>query len=109
MSRRTVRPKPEVKAVLRTLGKSIRMARQRRGLSIDDVAERADVLGIVVTAIEKGEANVTMGAYANVLFALKLHEDLLSVALDTRLQGRLDQVKTVSRERRRSRFRDSFY
>ena len=96
-----VRPKSGVKAVLRTLGKSIRVARQARGLSVEEVAERADVMSMVVLAIEKGEANVTMGAYANVLFALGLHQDLLSVALDNKLQERLDQVKEVVRTKKR--------
>ena len=84
------------------------MARQARGLSIEEVAERADVMSMVVLAIEKGEANVTMGAYANVLFALGLHQDLLSVAAVASTRPKAADKKIMPRTKKQ-RIRRSLF
>lgn len=47
--------------------------------------------------IERGEAGVTLGAYANVLHSLGLHGDLSSVASDDELGRKLQDAALMSR------------
>lgn len=61
-------------------GRSIRLARRRRGLSAGLVAERAGMSRPTLRAIERGNAGVTLGAVANVLHSLGLEQDLAQLA-----------------------------
>jgi transcriptional regulator with XRE-family HTH domain len=69
-----IKTSPGTKRELRTLGSRIREARLRRELSQSLVAERASVSVQTVGKIEKGDAGVSVGAYAMVLQALGLLE-----------------------------------
>jgi len=69
-----IKTSPGTKRELRTLGSRIRKARLRRELSQSLVAERASVSVQTVGKIEKGDASVSVGAYAMVLQALGLLE-----------------------------------
>ena len=88
---------------MRGLGENIRMARLRRGLPARLVAERAGMSRTTLHAIEKGEGGVTMGAYANVLHCLGLHEDLALVARDDTLGRKLQDASLPTRGRGRRR------
>jgi transcriptional regulator with XRE-family HTH domain len=66
---------PGTKRELRTLGARIREARLRRELPQSLVAERASISLQTIGRIEKGDAGVSIGAYAMVLQALGLIED----------------------------------
>jgi DNA-binding XRE family transcriptional regulator len=52
------------------------MARLRRHLPSELVAERAYISRQTLTAIEKGSPSVAIGAYAAVLHALKIDEQI---------------------------------
>jgi transcriptional regulator with XRE-family HTH domain len=65
---------PGTKRELRTLGARIREARLRRELPQSLVAERASISLQTIGRIEKGDARVSIGAYAMVLQALGLIE-----------------------------------
>jgi len=65
---------------LRKLGKDIGDARKRRRITMELMAERAGISRVTLTKIEKGEATVSMGAYASVLFALGLVDHLQALA-----------------------------
>jgi transcriptional regulator with XRE-family HTH domain len=86
---------------MRGLGENIRLARLRRGLTARLVAERAGMSRTTLHAIEKGKAGVTMGAYANVLHCLGLHEDLSLVARDDTLGRKLQDASLPTRGRGR--------
>ena len=70
MPRQTTLPHPAVRQLLRELGESIRLARLRRGFSMQLVAERAGMSRTTLRAVENGEPGVTLGSYANVLHSL---------------------------------------
>ena len=64
------------------MGEQIKLARLRRSVSIELVAERAGVSRQSVASVEKGSHSVAIGIYANVLLALGLQSDILQIAKD---------------------------
>ncbi len=55
---------------LKIMGEQIMLARKRRHLSMQDIADRATVTRLTVSKVEHGDPTVSMGIYARVLFAL---------------------------------------
>jgi transcriptional regulator with XRE-family HTH domain len=78
---------PKNLQILKELGEKIQLARLRRKLSAQQVAERAGINRKTVFNIEQGSPTVSMGSYLQVLFVLGLEKDLLMVA-DTDPLGR---------------------
>ncbi|MFH1466880.1 MAG: helix-turn-helix transcriptional regulator [Pseudomonadota bacterium] len=99
MARTTTVQHPSVQRLLRGLGENIRLARLRRGFSAQLVAERAGMSRTTLRAVERGEAGVTLGAYANVLHSLGLHDDLGLLARDDELGRKLQDARMPSRGR----------
>ena len=99
MARRTNIQHPSVQRLLQDLGENIRLARVRRRLSAQLVAERAGMSRTTLRGIERGDAGVTLGAYANVLHALGLHGDLALVARDDELGRKLQDAAMPARVR----------
>ncbi|MGX1201132.1 helix-turn-helix domain-containing protein [Marinobacter sp. MBR-105] len=64
---------------IRTLGKHIRIARKRRSLTQQDLADRASVGVATVQRLERGES-VSLDILANILVAMDLEDTLSSVA-----------------------------
>lgn len=100
MGRKAVTVLPQTQKLLSQMGEQIRLARLRRHLTSELVAERAGVSRQTVTAIEKGSASVALGAYANVLHALGgLERDLLLIAKDDELGRKLQDLDLPQRKR----------
>ena len=92
MARRTTIQHPAVQRLLHELGDNLRLARLRRRFSAQLVAERAGMSRTTLRAIEHGEGGVTIGAYANVLHCLGLHQDLGLIAHDDELGRKLQDA-----------------
>ena len=90
---------PKIDKLLAEMGENIKLARLRRKLSAEQVAERANIGRTTLWAIEKGSPNVAMGFYVQVLFVLGLEKDLLKVAGDDPLGRRLQDAKLLVKER----------
>jgi transcriptional regulator with XRE-family HTH domain len=90
---------PSLRKVLEELGENIKLARLRRKLSAEQVAERANISRPTLLSIEKGASGVSMGAYAQVLFVLGLEKDLLKLAIDDVLGRKLQDADMVVKER----------
>lgn len=73
---------PKQARVLASLGENIKLARLRRKLTSEQVAERAGISRRTLVSVEKGLPSVAMGTYVQVLFVLGLSNDLLHVAKD---------------------------
>ena len=67
---------PRVNNCLVTLGRNINEARRRRRTTMAIMAERAGISRITLGKIERGDASVSMGAYASVLYALGMESQL---------------------------------
>ena len=65
---------------MQIVGQQIRLARKKRGLSIVEMAKRAQCSELTVMRIEKGNPAVSFGIYVRVLFGLGLDEDILLIA-----------------------------
>ncbi len=90
---------PKGKKILATLGENIKLARLRRKLSAEQVAERAGMSRKTLWQIEKGIPTVTMGAYFQVLFVLGLEKDFLMLAGDDELGRKLQDAGLIAKER----------
>lgn len=107
MARKTKVQSPSVQRLLKRFGENIRLARLRRGFSMEIVAERAGMSRTTLSAIEKGEAGVTLGSYANVLHILGLHQDISLLAKDDELGRKLQDLQLPQRKRAPKRPKDS--
>ena len=90
---------PSIAKILREFGENIKLARLRRKLSAEQVAERANISRPTLHSIEKGQPGVAMGSYAQVLFVLNLEKDLLKVAADDLLGRKLQDAKLTVKQR----------
>jgi len=99
MARKTTAQHPSVKRLLKQLGENIKLARLRRGFSAQLVADRAGMSRTTLWAIERGDPGVTLGAYANVLHGLGLHDDLALIARDDELGRKLQDANLPTRRR----------
>jgi len=70
---------------LSLMGEQIMLARKRRHLSMQDIADRATVTRLTVSKVEHGDPTVAMGIYARVLFALNLENDIKLIAANDTL------------------------
>ncbi|MBX9851349.1 MAG: helix-turn-helix domain-containing protein [Cytophagaceae bacterium] len=85
--------------ILQELGENIRLARLRRKLSAEQVAERAHISRLSLINVEKGAPSVAMGIYCQVLFILGLEKDLLKIAADDLLGRKLQDAQLTVKER----------
>ena len=92
---------PTAQRSLEVLGENIRLARLRRDLGAEMVAERAGISRATLSALEKGAASVSIGAWVQVLFVLGLQKDIENVAVDDRLGRALQDAKLPTRKRAR--------
>ena len=90
---------PRAQKTITVLGENIKLARLRRKFSAEQVAERANISRPTLVSIEKGNPNVTIGAYVKVLSVLGLENDIMEVGKDDKLGRRLQDAKLIVRER----------
>ena len=91
---------PKTQAILEQMGEQVRLARLRRHLSAELVAERAGISRMTLSNIEKGSPSVAIGSYAAVLHALNgMDTDLLLVAKDDELGRKLQDLELPARRR----------
>ena len=98
MSKKATVILPQTQKILTQLGDQIRLARLRRRLSAELVAERAGISRMTLSNIEKGSPSVAIGSYAAVLHALNgMERDLLLVAKDDELGRKLQDLGLPTR------------
>ena len=91
---------PGTEEILRTMGEQIKLARLRRNLSAELVAERAGISRSSLWKVESGSPSVAIGIYAAVLHALNnMDRDLLLIAKDDELGRHLQDMNLLTRKR----------
>ena len=89
-------PGPE--KILTELGVNLKLARKRRKLTRNLVAERAGIARSTLQLIEDGNPGVAMSSYLQVLFVLGLEKDLLRVAADDLLGRKLQDAALLNKK-----------
>lgn len=97
--KRTLHLLPSSAKILKVVGENLRMARLRRKISAQQIAERANISRSTLWMMEKGSPAVAIGAYCQVLFVLGLENDFLKVAADDILGKQLQDMKLTTKSR----------
>lgn len=90
---------PHHQRILDQLGEDIKLARLRRKLSTEQVAERAGISRSTLWQIEKGTPSVAIGSYLQVLFVFGLEKNFLNIASDDVLGRKLQDAEILVRKR----------
>lgn len=91
---------PTTEDILKTMGEQIKLARLRRNLSVELVAERAGISRASLWKIESGNPAVAIGFYAAVLHALgNMDKDLMLVAKDDEMGRQMQDLNLLIRKR----------
>ena len=100
MNKRGVTVSPKTAEILEHMGEQIKLARLRRRLSTELVADRAGISRATLWNVEKGSPSVAIGIYAAVLHALgNMDSDFLLVAKDDELGRTLQDLELPVRRR----------
>ncbi|MDD2970901.1 MAG: helix-turn-helix transcriptional regulator [Lachnospiraceae bacterium] len=100
MSKNRVAIMPETQQILETMGTQIKLARLRRNLGVELVAERAGISRATLWAVEKGTPTVAIGTYAAVLHALGgMDKDFATIAQNDEFGRRLQDMNLPTRKR----------
>ena len=105
MSKKSAPIMPKTQKTLGTMGEQIKMARLRRNLSMELVAERAGISRATLWAVEKGTPTVAIGTYAAVLHALGgMDKDFEQIARDDEFGKKIKELNiTTSARAKRSK------
>lgn len=99
MAKKEITILPKTKKILNEMGQNIKLARLRRKLSAEQVAERANISRPTLTAIEKGLPTVSIGSFLLVLQVLGLEKDFLLLAKDDELGKKLQDANMITNNR----------
>ena len=70
---------PKYQKIFDGIGENIKLARKRRKLTAEQVAERAGIHRATLHRVEKGDPTVAIGIYFNVLKVLNLESDFSKI------------------------------
>ena len=91
---------PATENILKTMGEQIKLARLRRDLSAELVAEHAGISRASLWKVESGNPAVAIGIYAAVLHALgNMDRDLALVAKDDEMGRQMQDLNLMTRKR----------
>lgn len=91
---------PVTEDILREMGEQIKLARLRRNLTAELVAERAGISRTSLWKVESGNPACAIGIYAAVLHALNnMDKDLLLIAKDDEMGRKLQDLNLMTKKR----------
>jgi len=91
---------PLTEDILKMMGEQIKLARLRRNLPAELVAERAGISRASLWKVESGNPAVAIGIYAAVLHALGgMDRDLVLVAKDDKMGRQMQDLDLMTRKR----------
>ncbi|MCL2208347.1 MAG: helix-turn-helix domain-containing protein [Fibromonadales bacterium] len=83
---------PKREKLLRVLGEQMKLARLRRDLSAEQLAERAGIARTTLLRLEHGDGGVALSTLVKTLFVLGLEHDILLVAKDDLMGYRMQDL-----------------
>lgn len=83
---------PKYLKIFEGIGENIKLARKRRKLTAEQVAERAGIHRATLHRVEKGDPSVAIGIYFNVLKVLNLENNFDNIANDDKLGRKLQDL-----------------
>jgi transcriptional regulator with XRE-family HTH domain len=98
---------PTSEKLLQQFGENLQLARKRRKLTGEQMAERAGIARSTLWLIEKGDPGVAIGNYVQVLFVMGLENDLEKLATDDILGRKLQDAMLISPGRSAGKKRSS--
>lgn len=105
MARKTIKLTQEIELIIEKMGIRIKKARLRRNIMAEELAEHVGISKGTLSAIEKGETTVSIGAYVVVLDALGMANDFEFIAID--LEGKKTYQKMALQRRKRATKRNN--
>ncbi|MCH4183207.1 MAG: transcriptional regulator [Prevotella sp.] len=93
---------PKQQRILLEMGSQIKLARLRRRITSQEMAQRTSLGRNTIVKIEAGNESVAMGSYFRVLIALGLDLDILALAKDDILGRKLQDAKLLPKQRAKS-------
>lgn len=99
MNKKGITILPKLEVILEEVGENIKLARLRRRLTAEQVAERAGITRTTLRSIEKGSSTVSIAGYIQVLFVFGMEKDLLKIAKDDELGRKLQDTKLIVKKR----------
>ncbi len=90
---------PKTRQIIEVVGEQIKLARLRRKLSGEMLAERAGIGRSTLISIEQGKPSVAIGHFLNVMKVLGLERDFLLLAKDDELGRKLQDAGLSTKER----------
>lgn len=100
MGRGTDHLLPKHRRLLSEMGENLKLARLRRCLSAEQVAERAGISRSTLHLIESGSASTSLGKLMGVLIVLGMESDLGRIAADDVLGRKLEDARLTETRRR---------
>lgn len=88
---------PSERKMLADFGERLKLARLRRKISAETLAERSSVSRMTLHRAEKGSPAVSMGTYLRILAALHLQGDINLLAVDDKLGRKLQDLELNQR------------
>jgi len=86
---------PKITIALKRMGENIKLARLRRKIKTEQLAERAGISRATLWMIENGSARVAMGYYAKVLHSLNMLNSIENLAADDILGRKLQDAELL--------------
>jgi len=90
---------PKERKILTTLGENLKLARRRRKLTSEQVAERANISRSTLWHVEKGSDHISIGIFLQVFSVLGLADDFKQLASDDSLGRKLQDAKLITKKR----------
>lgn len=88
---------PTERKLLAEFGERLKLARLRRKISAETLAERSSISRMTLHRAEQGSPAVSMGTYLRILAALHLQDDINLLAADDKLGRKLQDIELDSR------------
>ncbi len=89
--------------LLNVLGEQVKLARLRRNLSAEQLAERAGIARTTLLRLEHGDGGAALSTLVKTLFVLGLEQDILLIAKDDLMGYRMQDLGLLTKKRARSK------